>query len=139
MSIIAKNVDMKIKKANLFKQLKNYSSIDIALLEEEIITATEGFTKALDRCSDREQHWFGALDIFCEKKYGKFLDEFKYVKKFIKDWTELKDGNEHSARCQFGRIFYQILDKRDGIHFEYRKNPGINFEYRRVYNIQNNN
>lgn len=122
----------KIVKANLYKSLQNYTSFDIALLEENIRAGAKGYTKALERFTNHENRWFGALDIFCDKGYKNFTDDFVYVKKFIKDWTELKDGDEHSARCQFGRIFYQVLAKDPNIILEYRKLPGRNFEYRKV-------
>lgn len=136
MSIILKNgsTNPKILSTNLLKSLSTYSSLDIALLEESVIDAVKGYTQALSRKADKEQQWFGALDIFCNENYEEFLDKYTYVKKFIEDWKKLKNGNEHSARCQFGRLFYQILAKDNTMDFTYRKFPGKNFEYCLVRN-----
>lgn len=122
----------KIQNCNLYKTLTNYSSFDIALLEENVLTAVKGYTKALAKKAAKDDEWFGALDIFCDQGYKNFVDDFVYVKKFIEDWTKMKNGDERSARCQFGRIFYQIITKNPNMIFEYRKLPGKNFEYRRI-------
>jgi hypothetical protein len=122
----------RILATNLYKSLTNYSSLDIALLEENIRIAVKGYTKALSKKTSQEEKWFGALDIFCDDHYKNFVDDFEFVKKFIEDWTKLKNGDERSARCQFGRIFYQVIAKDPDTIFEYRKLPGKNFEYCRI-------
>lgn len=135
MSIILKDgsTNPKILSMNLLKSL-NYSSLDAGLLEESIIDAVKGFTQALLKRTSEDQQWFGALDVFYDEDCEKFLSKYTYVTKFIEDWKKLKNNNTHSAHCQFGRLFYQVLAKDNTMEFTYRKIPGRNFEYRLIRN-----
>ena len=90
---------------NLYTVLKNYTPTDIVLLEEEIRLSACAYSKALDKNKS-----FGALDVFCDSDHTNFMNDFPRVQKFIQDWLATGRSSK-SARCQFGRIFYQVLNK----------------------------